>query len=115
MKMNKENYSELVKKVTEWGDQRGITNPDNAKTQALKLGEEYGELLQGMLKVEENLEYMEQITDSLGDMQVVMIILCKQLGVDYEQCLANAYDVIKNRHGKLTKDGSFVKDEDIEN
>lgn len=54
----------------------------------------------------------DQFKDSIGDMQVVMIILCQQYGVDYEQCLRDAYQVIENRKGK-TENGVFIKEADM--
>lgn len=107
-------YGDVVALVKKWGAQRGITKPDNAKTQTVKLMEEVGELSEGINKISGNSKYLDQIKDSVGDIQVVLIILCKQLGVDYEQCLYDAYDVIKDRQGKTTADGSFVKQEDLD-
>lgn len=107
-------YGDMVAFVKKWGEQRGITKPENAKTQTVKLMEEVGELSEGINKVAGNSEYLDQIKDSVGDIQVVLIILCKQLGVDYEQCLYDAYNVIKDRQGKTTADGSFVKQEDLD-
>ncbi|KGB13809.1 ArpR, partial [Latilactobacillus sakei] len=49
----------------------------------------------------------------MGDIQVVLIILCMQLGLGYQMSLDEAYKVIKNRKGK-TINGSFIKDEDLE-
>lgn len=114
IKIRINDYSNVVALVQKWGAKRGITNPENAKTQTVKLMEEVGELSEGINKVGGNNEYLDQIKDSVGDIQVVLIILCKQLGVDYEQCLYDAYDVIKDRKGKTTADGSFVKQEDLD-
>lgn len=47
-----------------------------------------------------------------GDVIVTLIILSKQLGIDFEECLELAYLKIKNRKGK-TIDGKFVKQEDL--
>ena len=114
IKIRINDYSNVVALVQKWGAKRGITKPENVKTQTVKLMEEVGELSEGINKVGGNREYLDQIKDSVGDIQVVLIILCKQLGVDYEQCLYDAYDVIKDRKGKTTEDGSFVKQEDLD-
>jgi NTP pyrophosphatase (non-canonical NTP hydrolase) len=103
----------LTELVTAWGDERGITKPQNVKTQIIKLIEEVGELAQGINKVEANPEYIDQIKDSIGDIQVVLIILSRQLDIEYDECLFEAYKVIKNRKGKTTEDGAFVKEEDL--
>lgn len=94
-------------KVEEWASERGIDKPENATNQVMKAMEELGELSAGVNKLDR-----EKQIDSLGDLQVVLIILAKQLGIDYIGALESAYDVIKNRTGK-TVDGVFIKDEDL--
>ena len=95
------NMNDLVLK---WAEERGILKPENAPRQMLKLIEEVGELAGAMAKNKPG-----DIVDAIGDIQVVLIILSKQLGYDYEQCLVDAYNVIKERKGK-TINGIFVKD-----
>jgi len=90
--------------VLQWADERGLLKAENAPRQMLKLMEEVGELAGAMAKNKPG-----DIVDAIGDIQVVLIILSKQLGYDYEQCLVDAYNVIKERKGKLIN-GVFVKD-----
>jgi NTP pyrophosphatase (non-canonical NTP hydrolase) len=90
--------------ILKWAEERGILKPENAPRQMLKLIEEVGELAGAMAKNKPG-----DIVDAIGDIQVVLIILSKQLGYDYEQCLVDAYNVIKERKGKTIK-GIFVKD-----
>ena len=90
--------------VLKWADERGLLKAENAPRQMLKLIEEVGELAGAMAKNKPG-----DIVDAIGDIQVVLIILSKQLGYDYEQCLVDAYNVIKERKGKLIN-GVFVKD-----
>lgn len=90
--------------VLKWADERGLLKAENAPKQMLKLMEEVGELAGAMAKNKQG-----DIIDAIGDIQVVLIILSKQLGYDYEQCLVDAYNVIKERKGKLIN-GVFVKD-----
>ena len=90
--------------VLQWADERGLLKAENAPRQMLKLFEEIGELAGAMAKNKPG-----DIVDAIGDIQVVLIILSKQLGYDYEQCLVDAYNVIKERKGKLIN-GVFVKD-----
>ncbi len=90
-----------------WAKERGLHTADPAK-QILKLGEEYGELCEFVTK-NRNLAVAK---DAIGDIQVVLIILCLQLDIDYKECLKIAYDEIKDRQGKLVN-GAFVKDEDL--
>jgi NTP pyrophosphatase (non-canonical NTP hydrolase) len=91
-------------KVLEWAEKRGILIPDNATKQMLKLTEEVGELAGAIAKNNK----IDQI-DAIGDIQVVLIILSKQLGIDYKNALASAFDIIKYRKGK-TVNGVFIKE-----
>ena len=53
-----------------------------------------------------------RIADSIGDCVVVLTILAAQNGLQIEDCIAQAYDEIKERKGVM-KDGVFVKEEDV--
>lgn len=97
--------NELNQKVLEWAEQRSLIKPENSVKQLAKLTEEVGELAGAILK-----NRPDEIKDAIGDIQVVLIILTEQLGLNYEECLESAYNVIKNRTGK-TVNGTFVKDE----
>lgn len=97
----------VQRQVEDWAKNRGIDKPENATKQVMKAIEELGELSAGVNKLDR-----EKQIDSLGDLQVVLIILAKQLGIDYIEALESAYEVIKNRTGK-TVDGVFIKDEDL--
>ena len=91
--------------ILDWADSRGLLITQNHTKQLIKLMEEVGELSSGILKNND-----DEIKDSLGDIGVVMIILSNQLGYDFDECIKDAYNVIKNRKGK-TKNGIFIKDE----
>jgi NTP pyrophosphatase (non-canonical NTP hydrolase) len=91
-------------KILEWAKERGILIPDNATKQMLKLSEEVGELAGAIAKNNK----VDQI-DAIGDIQVVLIILSEQLGINYKEALESAYNVIKERKGK-TVNGIFIKD-----
>lgn len=90
--------------ILKWADERGLLKAENAPKQMLKLMEEVGELAGAMAKNKPN-----EMIDAIGDIQVVLIILAKQLGFDYNTCLFLAHEEIKNRTGK-TINGVFVKD-----
>lgn len=90
--------------ILKWADERGLLKAENAPRQMLKLMEEIGELAGAMAKNKPG-----DIIDAIGDIQVVLIILSKQLGIDYKECLIYAYNEIKERKGKLIN-GVFVKD-----
>jgi NTP pyrophosphatase (non-canonical NTP hydrolase) len=91
-------------KILEWANERGILISDNATKQMLKLTEEVGELAGAIAKNNK----VDQI-DAIGDIQVVLIILSEQLGINYKEALESAYNVIKERKGK-TVNGIFIKD-----
>ena len=91
-------------KILQWAKERGILIPDNATKQMLKLTEEVGELAGAIAK-----NNKEEQIDAIGDIQVVLIILSEQLGINYKEALESAYNVIKNRTGK-TINGIFIKD-----
>ena len=92
--------------IRKWSEQRNLHNADPNK-QALKLGEEMGELFEGLAKGREDLT-----KDALGDMYVVMTIMAQQLGFTIEECIEIAYTEIKDRRGRMI-DGVFVKEDDL--
>lgn len=96
----------LTENIEQWAIDRNLDKADPNK-QMLKLGEEFGELCQGMAKGNQ-----DQVIDSVGDMYVVMTILSMQLGLDIDRCIAMAYDEIKDRKGKQIN-GVFVKESDL--
>ena len=98
--------TELTARIEEWARERGLDTASPDK-QMLKLGEEYGELCQGLAK---NLP--EQVKDSIGDMYVVLTILSLQLGLDIEDCVMHSYGEIKDRKGTL-KNGVWIKESDL--
>lgn len=94
------------KSIELWAIDRNLNTADPVK-QMLKLGEEYGELCAGMARSD-----MDKVADSVGDMFVVMTILCAQLGLDFQTCVLLAYNEIKDRKGKMIN-GVFVKEADL--
>ncbi|WP_193063434.1 MazG-like family protein [Oceanobacillus oncorhynchi] len=102
--MNLNNQTRLIRK---WAKERGLDNADPAK-QMLKLAEEHGELAAALAKG----RHKSKIEDAVGDMYVVMTILCMQLDIEIESCIDTAYDEIQDRDGKMVN-GVFVKEEDL--
>jgi|SRR5690606_29361863 len=96
----------LTKAIRIWAENRNLHTADPNK-QMLKLGEEFGELCQGMAKGNG-----PQVIDSIGDMYVVLTILSMQLNVNIEDCVKFAYEEIKDRKGKLVN-GTFIKESDL--
>jgi len=94
------------KLIEQWAIDRNLHTADETK-QMLKLIEETGELASGMAK-----NNVEVITDSIGDIYVVLVILSMQLGIDIDKCIEYAYNEIKDRKGKMVN-GVFVKESDL--
>ena len=97
-------YASLQQDVLRWADNKDMLRPSNAKSQALKMVSEVGELCDAIVKYNQ-----DEIVDAVGDTLVTIIILANQLGLDEVECLESAYNVIKNRTGK-TIGGTFIKD-----
>lgn len=89
--------------IRDWASKKGIYTSGDSKTQYVKLMEESGELARAILKRDK-----PEIKDAIGDMIVVLTNLAYLEGFDVEDCITSAYDVIKNRTGKM-ENGTFVK------
>lgn len=98
---------DYIKSIEAWTKNRGLDkkNPDK---QLIKLVEEVGELAEA-----HNKNWRDKQIDSLGDIFVVLTIYALQNDLRIDDCIKEAYDTIKDRHGKMI-DGVFVKDEDLE-
>lgn len=101
---SKATMGELVAAILSWADERNLIKGSNPQAQTVKLFEEGGELAGGVAR-----KNMRVVDDSIGDMVVVLVILAAQTGLDFRQCVANAYEEIKDRKGRMV-DGVFVKD-----
>ena len=91
--------------IREWAKSRGLYDKGNTIVQYVKLQEEAGELAQALLNNDH-----DEINDAIGDMVVVLTNLAHLHGTHIETCIADAYDVISKRKGKMIN-GTFVKDE----
>lgn len=105
---DKQSYETLARKIISRFTNIGIVKPENAKTQFIKVTEELGELAEGI-----NKDKPQQVKDSLGDVLVTLILLAEDLGLNLLDCLNSAWGEIKDRKGEV-KDGSFVKEEDLD-
>lgn len=90
--------------IRQWARERGIYEKGDPKTQLIKLMEEVGEVSKAILKNDK-----PEIIDGLGDSLVVLINLSELCGYKLEDCFDSAYNVIKNRKGKM-ENGTFKKD-----
>jgi len=95
-----ENVYDLIRL---WAAEKGIYTKGDSKTQYIKLLEETGELAKALLNNDK-----PEIIDAIGDIVVVLTNLAKLEDLKIEECVVSAYDVIKNRKGKMIN-GTFVK------
>lgn len=111
-------YADLELKVIRWADARGIIQNSNIQAQARKTLEEAGELLEAASSLRVALDcdsdslidaWHEAYKDALGDVLTTLIVGAATADVDLMECLAQAYDEIKDRKGYLKPDGTFVK------
>ncbi len=93
--------------IREWAEARNLIAGSDSFRQLAKLVEETGELAADISRGRPR----RRIADSIGDCVVVLTILAAQNGLQIEDCIAQAYDEIKERKGVM-KDGVFVKEED---
>ena len=93
--------NELIKNVIDWANERNLINGGCSKSQMLKCVSEVGELA-------DNVNMQNDIRDDIGDVLVTLIIIAAQHGLSLDQCLAVAYNDIKDRKG-IMLDGVFIK------
>lgn len=87
-----------------WAADRNLIEGSNPRAQMLKLFEEGGETAGAIARGNR-----DGVIDGIGDCAVVLTILAAQHGVTIEECIAAAWDEIKDRRGKMV-DGVFVKE-----
>lgn len=92
--------------IRQWAEARNLIAGSEPRAQFLKLIEEVGEIAHGMAKGRP-----EEIKDGIGDSIVVLTILAAQLGFTVEECIAAAWEEIKDRKGRMV-DGVFIKEGD---
>jgi NTP pyrophosphatase (non-canonical NTP hydrolase) len=117
--------------IREWAQERGIFSKGDTKTQFVKLLEEVGELGSSILKGDG-----KEFKDAIGDIVVVLTNLTELANKDVflqehyedvvgdggtreliftegeitiEDCINTAFNVIKNRKGKM-ENGTFKKE-----
>jgi NTP pyrophosphatase (non-canonical NTP hydrolase) len=98
-------YADVELKILQWSEARKIIPNSTAKAQMIKLKEEILELQAGIAD-----NNMDEIVDGVGDCGVVLINICAVLDINFVDCLAHAYDQIKDRTGTMKEDGIFYKD-----
>lgn len=90
--------------IRRWAAARNLIQGSSPDRQLIKLAEEIEELEEAMWKDDRG-EYI----DAIGDCIVVLTIMAAQKGINVEDCIAAAWEQIKDRKGKMV-DGIFVKE-----
>lgn len=113
-------YEKLDHQVIVWAKKKGILEKATPMTQFGKTDEEVEELREALIAQKngeetfvnhkgETVNTKAEIIDSIGDIAVTLIIQCEMQGVKFVDCLEAAYEVIKNRKGKMVE-GVFIRE-----
>lgn len=118
-------FDNLRNKVLDWGKSKDLLHEENADKQFMKFVEEVfefksemdyltriGQSSEEVYSDYEQIEAQENMKLEMGDIFVTLIILCDQLDIYPIDCLAMAYEKIKDRKGK-TINGVFIKEGDL--
>ena len=96
--------SDWKERIKQWANDRNLIEGSSPIMQIAKLDEERQELLDALYAGS-----IADIKDAIGDIQVVLAVMCAQLGIDIDECREIAYEQIKDRKGRMV-DGMFVKE-----
>lgn len=91
-------------RIKQWAADRNLIEGSTPLRQMQKLDEEFMELLDGL-----HCNNIDDTKDAIGDIQVVLAVMCAQLNLDIDECREIAWEQIKGRKGKMV-DGVFVKE-----
>ena len=90
--------------IRRWAIARNLIEGSTPYRQLVKLREEVEELAVSIDR-DDGREYI----DAIGDCIVVLTIMAAQRGINVEDCIAAAWEEIKDRKGRMV-DGIFVKE-----
>lgn len=91
--------------IANWHHERNLIDGATNQSQFMKLISEAGELANNLAKGKD-------CRDDIGDMIVVLVNIAERHGYTIEECLAQAWDDIKDRKGRMIN-GTFVKEADL--
>ena len=97
---------QLLNLVSQWSRERKIISNSTPVVQFAKLVSEIGELADNVVKG-------RCVKDDIGDCIVVLNTLALMNNTTLEECLAQAYDDIKDRKGYINELGVFIKEGDM--
>lgn len=93
-------------KIRQWARDRNLIDGSTPEKQFCKGASEFGELGDAIIKGDRT-----EIIDGIGDTIVVLTIIAAQHGLSIAECLAFAYNEIKDRKGVMYN-GTFIKESD---
>lgn len=99
-------YSDYEMKVIQWAEARKIIPNSTPMAQWKKAQEELNELRDALDSGD-----MAAVRDAVGDTVVCLINLCALADINLVDCLAGAYEEIKDRKGYMNEEGIFVKEQ----
>ena len=115
------NTQQLFDAVRQWGQAKGITGPNGKGTllgQLSKTQEELTETRDAAVRIQSlawhqaeplRTQLNHELADGIGDTMVTLILAAEMAGMSAEECLAQAYQEIAGRTGKMVN-GQFCKD-----
>ena len=106
-KLKENSMNNLIKQVEQWSIDKGL-DKGNSFTQYAKSSEEMGEVAAALCRND-----IGELRDGIGDVIVTLVILAQQNNMTLYECLEQAYEEIKDRTGVMSKDGSFIKEQDL--
>jgi NTP pyrophosphatase (non-canonical NTP hydrolase) len=98
-------YSILELDVIRWSEARKIIPNSTPLAQWKKAAEELDELKEALVKNDR-----AEAIDAVGDTVVCLINICALMDLNLVDCLASAYNEIKDRKGTMNAEGIFVKE-----
>lgn len=99
-------FADYEMKVVQWSEARKIIPNSTPMAQATKAVEEINELVAALRD-----DKRQEAIDAVGDTVVCLINVCALLDVNLTDCLAAAYEEIKDRKGYMNAEGIFVKEQ----
>ena len=98
---------QIINLVSQWSREKKIVSNSTPTVQLGKLVSEIGELADNIIKG-------RAVKDDIGDCIVVLNTIALMNNTTLEECLAVAYDDIKDRKGYMNELGVFIKEGDKE-
>lgn len=114
--------------ILQWGRDRGILDNSTPLGQSRKTVEETFELVEAAAQLvvadarcdedgslyasDLRRETLDKLADAIGDIFVTLVMVAGCAKLDINACVAQAYETIKDRKGKMNDKGVWVKEEE---